>query len=332
MARYDPIPSNCWQGRVDGDTQEVLRWHQVVQCIDLANETLPVIMNEHQQGVCFIGFCSDEGVERNKGRIGAKSGPAAIRKACVNLPVIASHILMIDVGDVICDHKDLETAQQMLGAKIKRIRQANFLPVVIGGGHEVAYGNFLGLEPFEQKLEFGIINFDAHFDLRKIETSIGATSGTGIWQVSEFCKKKSMPFHYLSLGIQRYSNTRQLFEMADKMDAIYFLAEDLYETNAEQIIKVVNGIISNADMLQLSIDMDVFAAAYAPGVSATSYNGITPDNLFKRIIRHVVLSGKVATVDIAETNPLFDIDARTANLAASIIFDIIQAADVNAEF
>jgi formiminoglutamase len=309
-----------------------LRWHQVVQCIDLANETLPIILNEHQQGVCFIGFCCDEGVLRNKGRAGAKNGPIEIRKACVNFPMIASHILMIDAGNVICDDNNLEAAQQMLGEKLRRIRLADYLPIVIGGGHEVAYANFLGLLPFEAKQEFGIINFDAHFDLRNVDTSIGATSGTGIWQIKEYCNKESLALHFLPIGIQQYSNTRQLFNIADSMDAIYFLAENFCNEKADQISKVVNGIISNADVLQLTIDMDVFAAAYAPGVSAPAFNGLKPDSLFKRTVRHLVLSGKVAAIDIAETNPLFDIDSRTSKLAASIIFDIIQAADVNAEF
>ena len=65
---------------------------------------------------------------------------------------------------------------------------------------------------------------------------------------------------------------------------------------------------------------------------APSFNGISPNSMFKRIIRHIILSGKVASIDIAETNPLYDLDARTARLAASIVFDIVQAANVNAEF
>ncbi|MEX6211678.1 hypothetical protein AB6G58_20165 [Providencia huaxiensis] len=48
-----------WQGRTDGETQEHLRIHQVI--------------NQHAPAkFALIGFASDEGVRRNKGRQGPK--------------------------------------------------------------------------------------------------------------------------------------------------------------------------------------------------------------------------------------------------------------------
>lgn len=331
MATYHPTKQHVWQGRIDGDEDDVLRWHQVVQCIDLSQSDLPAIQ-EHQQGIAIVGFNCDEGVRRNKGRQGAAGGPAAIRKSCCNFPLIASHIVIIDAGDVGCEDGKLEAAQELLGKKIKKIKAAGYMPIVLGGGHEVAYANFNGIIPLQSKEEFGIINFDAHFDLREIDESIGATSGTGIRQMSEYCKKHATPFHYLAIGIQQYSNTRRLFETADKMDAVYFLAESFCDDQMDHMLHVINGFISNADTIQLTIDMDVFAAAYAPGVSAVSFNGISPNGMLKHVVRHIMLSGKVASVDIAETNPLHDIDARTARLAASLVFDLVQAADVNTDW
>jgi formiminoglutamase len=78
--------------------------------------------------------------------------------------------------------------------------------------------------------------------------------------------------------------------------------------------------------------MDVFASPFAPGVSAPSFNGIAPNAMFKRLLRHIVLSGKVNTVDISEVNPIYDVDNRTARLASAFVFDIVQAADINAEY
>jgi formiminoglutamase len=331
MATYTPTPQVVWHGRVDGSEQDTLRWHQVMQCIDVEKTSLPTIA-AHEQGICIIGFNCDEGVRRNSGRQGAAQGPAAIRAACCNFPVIASHIVMADAGDIVCDDTKLEVAQELLGNKIQALRKAGYMPIVLGGGHEVAYANFNGVIPLKPKQEFGIINFDAHFDLREIDAAIGATSGTGIWQMKEYCKKHQNSFHYLVIGIQQYSNTKRLFATADKMDAVYFLAESFCDDQLEHMLHVINGIISNADILQLTIDMDVFAAAHAPGVSAQSFNGISPNSMFKRLVRHIILSGKVASVDIAETNPLYDVDARTARLAASLVFDIVQAADVNADW
>jgi formiminoglutamase len=116
------------------------------------------------------------------------------------------------------------------------------------------------------------------------------------------------------------------------MDAVYILSENFTEDQLEPIITIVNGILGNADVLQLTIDMDVFATPFAPGVSAPSPGGIFPSSMLKRLLRHIILSGKVASVDFAETNPSYDIDNRTSRLAASLIFDIVQAADVNADW
>ena len=113
-------------------------------------------------------------------------------------------------------------------------------------------------------------------------------------------------------------------------DIVAIAPPDLVDLTVEKI--AINAVMANSDILQLTIDMDVFAACHAPGVSALSYNGIAPNAMFKRLLRHIVFSGKVWSVDIAELNPRYDIDSRTARLAASLIFDIVQAADKNAEY
>ncbi len=323
MAVYTPPNKNNWDGRIDGTEQDVLRWHQVIHCTDLNHSSLPGINND-QKGIAIIGFCSDEGVRRNKGRVGAKDGPAAIRKGCCNFPVMTSSIIIADAGDVICDDEDLEAAQELLGGKVSQIKNRGYFPIVLGGGHEVAFANFLGIKSGFDKKEFGIINFDAHFDLRK-PGDAGVSSGTGIWQVHEYCKKAGTNFHYLALGIQQYSNTRRLFDTLKEMDAEYFLADQFTDKQSEHILHVINCMLGNAGVLQLTIDMDVFAVAHAPGVSAQAFSGIAPGNMFKQFVHHIIASGKVATIDIAETNPVFDIDARTSRLAAAIVFDIVQA-------
>jgi formiminoglutamase len=321
MALYISPSIGVWQGRVDGTETDVLRWHQIIESVDLA-QPLPAKANS---GIAFIGFCCDEGVNRNKGRIGAKEGPFAIRKACCNFPLISENIYIADAGDVLCDNDDLEGAQQLLGEKVAMLLKGGFFPVVLGGGHEVAYANFLGVNTVLGQQDFGIINFDAHFDIRALQPEMGASSGTGIWQINEHCAKSGNPFHYVALGIQRYSNTRRLFDTMAQMDSAYILAEDFTQNQKDHILHIINCLLRNAGVVQLTIDMDVFAVPYAPGVSAQAFNGILPDNVFKQLLRAIVQSGKLVSIDIAETNPLYDIDSRTSRLAAAILFDIVYA-------
>lgn len=329
MAFYRKTNPGIWSGRIDGVEADVLRWHQVVQFCE--PDQLP-ILEKSMQGIALIGFCCDEGVRRNMGRTGAAKGPEFIRKACCNFPLVADHIIMVDAGDVVCEDKQLDEAQELLASKISLITAAGYLPIVLGGGHETAFCGYKALGKLPPKSELGIINFDAHFDLRAVDPLTGNTSGTWAWQIAENCKVNKVPLHYLVLGVQQYSNTKRLFELAVEMGAPFFKAEDFTNDQLHKMLNHINGILANSSKLLLSIDMDVFAAPYAPGVSASSFNGIAPNAMFKRLLRHIVLSGKVTVVDISETNPDFDIDHRTSKLAAAFVFDIVQAADINAEY
>lgn len=75
-----------WKGRVDStDDYDTFRWHQWVKPIDL---------NEYDKkfegplGFAFIGFCSEQGVKRNKGRTGTALAPDFIRGQMSNLPAV----------------------------------------------------------------------------------------------------------------------------------------------------------------------------------------------------------------------------------------------------
>ena len=127
-------PAPAWTGRTDGTTVEHLRWHQAVEPY---TDTAP--------GACvLIGFASDEGVERNKGRRGAAAGPDALRGALSSM-ALAEPIRAYDAGTVTVAGNELEDAQETLGAAVGAALDAGQFPVVFGGGHEVAYGTYLGL-------------------------------------------------------------------------------------------------------------------------------------------------------------------------------------------
>ncbi len=329
MAFYRKASPDNWSGRIDGTDPDLLRWHQTVLLCE--PESLPTI-SKGLQGIAFMGFCCDEGVRRNGGRTGAASAPEIFRKSCSNFPLVADHIILADAGDVVCDLGDLEEAQGLMAEKIRTVQKAGYLPVIMGGGHETAYCSYLALGELSNKSELGIINFDAHFDLRTIDPAVGASSGTWALQIAEDCSKRKIPFHYLILGVQQYSNTKRLFELANESGFPHFLAEEFTDDQLHKMLNTINGILANSNHVLLSIDMDVFGSSFAPGVSASSFNGLAPNAMFKRLLRHIVLSGKVSAVDISEVNPIYDVDNRTARLASAFIFDIVQAADINAEY
>src|SRR3546814_10376507 len=102
------------------------------------------------------------------------------------------------------------------------ILKAGARPVVLGGGHEVAWGSFQGLAAHlaaeGRKPSILIVNLDAHFDLR---TSRPGSSGTPFDQILEYCRNNAQPAHYACFGIARTGNTRGLFNHARELGVTY---------------------------------------------------------------------------------------------------------------
>lgn len=319
---YNPTSNNTWQGRVDQNEGDLgLRWHQRIKQINLNSEKLPELIGD-EKGIVIIGFSCDEGVRRNKGRTGANEGPESLRLACCNH---ADHFrqstIIFDCGDVVCPDHDLEGAQNELKKLISIIRSKDYSPFVFGGGHEVAFPHFMGLfDSTPKEKQIGIINIDAHFDLRIPES--GSSSGTPFYEISKLCQDNLRPFNYFCIGIQKSANTQALFERADTLGVEYILAKEIKESSIHDHINQVKNFIEKVDCIYLSICLDVFDISFAPGVSAPSVIGLYP-NITLDLIKEIVGSGKLISADIAELNPSLDQDTKTSKLASKLAYEII---------
>ncbi|MDO5510537.1 MAG: formimidoylglutamase [Weeksellaceae bacterium] len=303
-----------WQGRIDeNDGEAGLRWHQKVNAFD-GKTSLSTGKN-----VVIAGFACDEGVRRNQGRPGAAAAPTEIRKFLASKPWRDPNLSLYDAGDVLCIGEDLEGARDLQQQLIADITKHNALPIFLGGGHEIAYGSFLGLSKNESSI--GIINIDAHFDLRSKE---GITSsGTPFFDISEHCKSINMPFEYICIGIQEYGNTQALFETAEALQVKYTTAEEVLHS-LQSSIELIDSLLNKTDAIYLTLDMDVLDAAFAPGVSAPASMGLLP-NQVNLLLRYIAQSGKLRLMDVAEVNPKFDIDSRSSRLAAHFIAGVVDS-------
>lgn len=309
-----PFDKAFWQGRVDvEDGISGKRWHQLVQEFPKTHQAYI------DKSVVFLGFASDEGVRRNKGRVGAAKAPDIIRKTISSLPQrFASVSALYDYGNVVCVGRNLEEARSEQIQILKSLIKKKSYPLVLGGGHEVAYGNFLALTDKFQKI--GIINIDAHFDLRLPNPD--SNSGTGFYEMAQWSKENQRDFNYMCLGVQEVGNTKAIFDRADQLKAHYVLADEIHEGNRAWSI-LLDSFIDKVDAIYLSLDMDCFDSSYAPGVSAPTTNGLTPFQV-KGILKYILDSRKVKLMDVAEYNPEFDIDNRTAKLAAHMISEMVH--------
>lgn len=301
---------DIWTGRFDDEDGELgNRWHQLVKPGNLA-----MLKPAEKPNIALLGFCSDEGVRRNKGRTGAAKAPGLIRKSLANLPYnFKTGKEIYDFGNIVVEAQNLEKAREEQTECVSELIRNKYFPIVLGGGHETAYGDFLAADRNFDKI--GIINIDAHFDIRiPVEQS---TSGTPFFEMAHHCQTSGKEFSYFVIGIQPTGNTAALFERAENLGVEFILSDEVH-TDLNFSLRKLEDFIQKHDAIYLSLDLDVIDAAFAPGVSAPCVNGL---NLFqvKSIVSQVIESGKIKLFDIVEFNPQYDIDNRTAKAAAHII-------------
>ncbi len=262
----------------------------------------------------IIGFACEAGVIRNKGRPGAKLGPAAIRNAMANLPSMGG-LEFADLGDIVVDGDDLEHGQEMLSDRVANALATKERLMVLGGGHETAFGSHLGLKQRFSTKRIGIINLDAHLDLRN-PGDAGPSSGTPFNQIRNLDPDR---FNYLCIGVAEEANTQALFERAKVWGVDFVLDREMVDGSAvfDEKIRL---LIERSDIVHLSIDIDVLPHYQAPGVSAPAVRGV-PFATIEHILTTVdqlceQQNTPMPLVDIVEVSPPYDRDGITAKTAA----------------
>ncbi|MEZ7172760.1 formimidoylglutamase [Sporosarcina sp. OR05] len=304
------VSETIWTGRID-DTEDftAFRYHQVVEELDVREAV----------DVCaVVGFECEEGVRRNKGRLGAAQAPDAIRSELAKLPWrFLERQRFVDVGNITCRGEEMEAAQQQLGDVVKTLLGNGSTPIILGGGHETLFGHYVGVREFLGKdASLGIVNIDAHFDLRPYDEQ--TSSGTMFRQILEHDAHAS----YFVAGIQRYGNTEELFNRADALGVTYVHEDEMMPGQLGQLMDSLDAFMDKHDAVLLTLCTDVLNAAYAPGVSAPSPFGLEPTTV-REIIRKVVGHEKTCSFDICEVNPSLDENNRTVKLGAHFVNEAV---------
>lgn len=259
--------------------------------------------------VAMVGIPDDMGVMLNHGREGARAGPAAFRAALARYGVASpadesadalAFPRVFDAGDVI-PSDDLRETHDRITEVVLSLLERGFFPIAIGGGHDLTFPFVRGVAKV-----YGVLRglyLDAHLDVRP-------EVGSG------------MPFRALMeggyatdlrvVGMNPLVNSREHFE--------YFQSCCGQSLAFPMLLEQALPIGQSAFV---SLDMDVFDAAHAPGVSALNPSGLTAREL-EPIIRAAGRSPTVRCFDIMELNPACDVDGRTARLAAHMFLTFLR--------
>lgn len=309
MPHYQAPNQALWTGRAVDPDLPPQYWHQVVEFIDLESPGLAL-----RGASVLLGYAVEEGVRRNQGRVGTAAGPDTARP---HLGRLANHLRgkrLVDAGNITCHDGDLEAAQEALSQRVAQICRAGGTPILVGGGHDIAYAHFRGLQRAFQGegRRFGVLNFDAHFDLRGAQA--GPTSGTPFRQILEEFGHNTT---YMVVGIQRAANPPELYEYA-KQSGVQVIPNSFVLEDPKAAYQAMEAFAGSVDSLYITVDTDCFNAGAAPGVSAPNPVGL-PVGFVLNCLHDLQETRQLAGADVAEFNPAFDRDGITARLVCRVV-------------
>lgn len=286
--------------------------------------------------VGLLGAPSDAGVVQGGGRAGAALGPGAVREQLKRYGTAyhfergadLSSLAIADFGDLVPDETSVAETHRRLTETVAAIVGLGAIPILLGGGHDLTFGGVRGLAAAVSGAVGGL-TLDAHFDVR--ETIGGViTSGTPFRNILEEIGAIQGD-RFVEIGGNGLVNARSHFDyLLSKKAKIFSLSETRRKGIGPVVEKGLQIAGHGADKLFCSIDLDAVAQAFAPGVSAPSPEGFTPEEV--SLAAYLIgLDPKVVYLDIMELNPAFDQDGRTARLAAGLILHFLAGVALRKE-
>lgn len=312
-AHWHATPDDIWQGR--DDSQESPLAKRIFQNIQQSSSFNP---EAHAEKIALIGFMCDEGVRLNKGRVGAKNAPNAIRRAIANLAAHGRTNQLVDLGNVVHHHESLPVIQQAFTEHVIQCHNNKLVTLVLGGGHETAFAHGLGIYEAYPDAKIGIINFDAHLDIR---TAQNTSSGTPFKQLADYCQENNRPFNYMCIGANLAANTEALVQTASDLNVEIIWDTECSEINIPYIQSQIQKFIEQVDIIYLTIDLDVLPTHTMFAVSAPSALGVEMRVLLS-LASTIAKTKKLKAVDLVEYNPDLDPQQLCAKVPARFVWQI----------
>lgn len=299
------------------------------------------------QSIVLISYPDDLGIELNGGRLGARLGPQAILKWLSKLVLPAEW----NSDKTSCYSLTLERPrevslsdwQHQLSGVLEDLCKQDLFLIHLGGGHDYGFPAAWSFAKSAQASRYQttesgfesdidacstdckpiVVNFDAHLDVRQVPDS-GPNSGTPFRQLIEASQNASIPLGYKVLFAQPHCNSSFDLDWAKSQRAEMLLKP--YDLGHDEMFKSAQSILNalpSRSPLFLSVCIDVFSSAFAPGCSQSWPTGISP-RLYFQLFKELTQKHNLKSLGIFEMSPPFDVDNCTAKLAALIAYSAIE--------
>jgi formiminoglutamase len=251
------------------------------------------------------------GIKEGRGssvNTGTSFGPDEIRKKLYNLKKGLGSYRVVDLGNLNVGH-DLNESYVRISEVCRILLENNVLPVILGGSHDLDYGQYCAYETMNKLVSF--LNIDAFLDLEEKTTANRHHINKILLHEPNYL------FSYTHLAYQSYLIDPHSVSVLEKL---YFEAFRVGQmrTNMQEI----EPPIRNADMV--SFDITAIRSSDAPGNANAQPFGLTGEEACQ-ICWYAGLNEKLSSIGFYEYNPEYDdTHKKTASVVATMIWYFIE--------
>jgi formiminoglutamase len=272
--------------------------------IKIFGENMPDYKGAH---IAIFGVKEERGTDSNKG---CAKGPDEIRKKLYNLKKGLGAYRIVDLGNLNAGI-DLDETYVRISEVCRILLENNVMPVILGGTHDLDYGQFRGYEEMEKLVSF--LNIDAFLDLEDIEENRQAHQH--IHKILLY--EPNYLFSYTHLAHQTYLVDTLAASVLEKLNFEAFRVGQIRTDITE-----VEPSIRNADLL--SFDITSIRSSDAPGNSNAQPFGLTGEEACQ-LCWYAGQNEKLSSAGFYEYNPEFDdVHKKTASVVATMIWYFIE--------
>jgi len=310
-----------------------------------ANEPVFEHIKECDAEFVLIGIPEDIGIRANYGRQGAASAWESALKSIANLQhnkfckggrlLILGQIDIIDLQKQAQDidpttkegRKELsalvEKVDKDVSYIIGQIVKTGKIPIIIGGGHNNAYGNIKGASLAKGK-PINAINYDAHADFRMLE---GRHGGNGF----SYAFEEGFLKNYFIFGLhENYASKGVMENIKKHAERIRFNTYEQIairkEKHFSEEMALAVGFIGD-DPFGLEIDLDALPNVASSNITNTGFS----IERARQFIHYFGGCKNVTYLHICEGAPTLDHEHNnhlTGKLIAYLVTDFMKAKDL----
>ena len=272
--------------------------------------------------IVLLGFPYDKGVAINGGRVGAAKGPELFRFWLKRYGTLynpernidLSLLSITDAGDI-PSNLSHENAHTALADKTREILRSGGIPFVVGGGNDQSYSNAKALLSHYTGQTVGVINVDAHLDVRPLKEG-QAHSGSPFRQLLEDPRFRGENF--IEFACQGSQCSREHADYVKSKGAHILWLDKVQEHGSAtaKFRETLGRMAWRCPSVFVSFDLD--SVSSAQGVSCPSAIGLGASDA----LAIAEIAGRhpaVSLFDLSEYNPLIESE-QTGRLAAALFY------------